>query len=360
MIINASPAGISQVCTPEGRDNCCVAWEVFWLEEAGDAFFEDKDSVLNSRGAGFLFEELQRLVHRFVREPEGTVMHGHHPAGFEIEKGLSGVGGIGVDVAELRRVVGADGQQSKLRSKTTSDFAEAGEICGIAGVIDRVFAGLQHESPIAAVRVFQDAGAPVARRHVGHGDIAVAGGLPPVEFDDLGKSEIRNQVSNMGRNHDGGRYSPRAEIVVDDGAQRRTVQVIEVRMRYQHEVNRWKVGDPQSRAAQPFQNKEPARKIGVDHHTLPADLHKEARVPDERDPEFPVGCEAWGVSLAASPGDGRMANESRELRSALAKGRIPECLLDHPALEASGMENDATPEKHPYILDDPGLWQAAF
>src|SRR5580698_8080450 len=38
----------------------------------------------------------------------------------------------------------------------------------------------------------------------------------------------------------------------------------------------------QPRTPQPFQYEEPAREVRVDHHALPADLHEEAGVSDER------------------------------------------------------------------------------
>ena len=67
-------------------------------------------------------------------------MHGDHPAGLQIEKGLGGIGGAGVDVAELRRIVGADGQKREFGRQAASDFAEAGEIGGVSGVVHGVLA----------------------------------------------------------------------------------------------------------------------------------------------------------------------------------------------------------------------------
>ena len=79
-------------------------------EESGYAFFHHKHAVFGTGGTGFLFQQLQRFVDGFVREAESAVVHGNHPTGFEIEKGAHGVSGIGMDVAELRRIVGADRQ----------------------------------------------------------------------------------------------------------------------------------------------------------------------------------------------------------------------------------------------------------
>src|SRR5580704_8173659 len=95
------------VCTPPpttATANECL------LEKARHALFQHQHTILDAGCLGFLLQQLQRLVHGFVREFEGSVVHGDHPAGFQIEKGAGGVGGIGVDVAEGRRVVGSDGQ----------------------------------------------------------------------------------------------------------------------------------------------------------------------------------------------------------------------------------------------------------
>ena len=56
-----------------------------------------------------------------------------------------------MNIAELRRVVGADGKQSQFRREAASDFAEAGKIRGIAGVVDRVFAGFEYKASIASM-----------------------------------------------------------------------------------------------------------------------------------------------------------------------------------------------------------------
>ena len=72
---------------------------------------QHEDAVFDTGGARFFIEQLQRLVDGLMREAEGAVVHRDHPAGVEVEEGARSVGRVGVDVAELRRVVGADGQQ---------------------------------------------------------------------------------------------------------------------------------------------------------------------------------------------------------------------------------------------------------
>ena len=157
-------------------------------------------------------------------------MHGHHPARFEIKEGLHGIGRIGVDVAELRRIVSSNGQQGEVGREAASDFTEPRKIRSIPGVIHRVLARLQHEAAIPAMRIFQDPGSPMSRRHVRDRNIVVPGTLPPVEFDNLGESQIRNQVGNMRRDDDGRGDAARVEIILHDRAQRWAMEMIKVRV----------------------------------------------------------------------------------------------------------------------------------
>src|SRR6185437_10451953 len=74
-------------CTPESKEFC-------------HALFKDDDVVADASFFRFVLEQLQWFVNGLVRQAEGAVVHGDHPAGVEIEEGAGGVGGIGVDVAK--------------------------------------------------------------------------------------------------------------------------------------------------------------------------------------------------------------------------------------------------------------------
>src|SRR5258708_3977049 len=143
-------------------------------EEVSYALFHHDYAVFCASGAGFMLEELQRFVDWFVREAERAVVHGDHPSRFEVEESAHGVGRIGVDIAELRRIIGADGEQREFGGKATSDFTEAGKICRVAGVINRVFASFHDKAAIAAVRIFQNAGTPMARWNMSDRNAAAA------------------------------------------------------------------------------------------------------------------------------------------------------------------------------------------
>jgi hypothetical protein len=136
----------------------------------------------------------------------------------------------------------------------------------------------------------------------------------------------------MAGDYDGWGGSAHTQIVLHDRAQRGPVQMIEVRMRYQHKVDSRQIAHPDPRTPQPLQHKQPAREVGIDHHALPADLHQKAGMANESDPQFSVGNKTRFVHLAAQRSHGGIAHQSTELGCTLAEGRIAKRCLDHPEL----------------------------
>ena len=74
--------------------------------------------------------------------------------------------------------------------------------------------------------------------------------------------------------------------------------MVEMRVRDQNEIDRWKICDPQAGTPKPLQYKEPAREVGIDHYTLSRDLHKETGMTDKGDAQLSIAGEAWLVSTA--------------------------------------------------------------
>jgi hypothetical protein len=163
-------------------------------EEVRDALFEHHHFVLHSGGSRFFLEQLERFFDGLMRQAEGSVVHGDHPAGLQIEKGFGGIGGAGVDVTELLGVVGADREQRDLRRQAASDFAETGEVGSVSGVVEGVFTAAQHIASVTTMRIFQNARSPMARRNVGNIKRAVAIGVPPLQFDNFFEAEIGDEV----------------------------------------------------------------------------------------------------------------------------------------------------------------------
>ena len=107
-----------------------------------------------------------------------------------------------------------------------------------------------------------------------------------------------------------------------DGAQRLAMQVIEVRVRYQHNIHGRQVAQVQSGLAQAFENEEPAREVGIDDDVLSADLEKKAGVPDEGDAQLAVRNQLRFVSLPGAGCDRGMSHQARERAGSLAQRGI--------------------------------------
>src|SRR5215467_905629 len=120
-----------------------------------------------------------------MRQAERAVMHGNHPARLEIEESFGCIRRIRVHIAELRRIVGSNRKQREFGRKTTSDFAEAGEVRRIACVIDRMLAIFQDEASITTMRILQNSRTPMTRWDVRYSQVSQPRMLPPVEFDNF-------------------------------------------------------------------------------------------------------------------------------------------------------------------------------
>ena len=163
----------------------------------------------------------------------------------------------------------------------------------------------------------------------------------------------------MRRDDNRWRNTAREQIVLHNRAQRRAMQVIEVRMRDQHQVNGRKIGDPHSGSSQALEHKQPPREIWIDDHALSAHLQEEAGMSNEGNAQFSVRGQAWLVGLAASPSHGGMAHQTGKLSGSLPKGGIAQSLLDHrkrPRRYAASQSRDEVLN----ILDDFAPLQAAF
>ena len=91
------------------------------------------------------------------------------------------------------------------------------------------------------------------------------------------------------------------------------MQMIEVRMRYQHDVDGRQVAEAQARPAQALQHEDPAGKIWVDQDILPADLEKEAGMSDEGHAQFAPAGKYRFMSEASSGSQSRVPYQGSKL-----------------------------------------------
>src|SRR5580658_2989800 len=133
----------------------------------------------------------------------------------------------------------------------------------------------------------------------------------------------------MAWNDDGWGGSARTQIILHQSPQRRPMQMIEVGMRHQHQINGWQVPHSKSGTPQALEHEKPAREVRVNHHALPAQLHKETGMPDESHSQLTVRYQTRLVGLTAQGSYRGMAHQSPKLRRAPAECRIAERCLDH-------------------------------
>src|SRR2546429_9677770 len=72
-------------------------------EESRDALFQHYHLVFHAGLQGFALQQLEGLFYGLMREAKCSVVHGHHPAGVQVEKGASGVGGTRGGLSTLGR-----------------------------------------------------------------------------------------------------------------------------------------------------------------------------------------------------------------------------------------------------------------
>ena len=105
--------------------------------------------------------------------------------------------------------------------------------------------------------------------------------------------------------------------MLDDGSQRRPVQMVKVRVRDQNQIDSRKIANSYSWFAQPLQHKQPARKIGIDDDVLSANLQEKAGVPNESHAQFAIGDQLRFMSLAGPRGNGGVPHQGAKCRARL-------------------------------------------
>src|SRR6516162_568905 len=124
--------------------------------------FQHANLILDALLLSACQKALNRFVYRLVGKAKRAVVHRNHPARTQIDKGLQGVFWARVNLTERSWVIGADGKQRQVGIQSVSNFSEAIEICGIAGMVYRVSSCAQHVSPVTTMYVTHHARSPVA------------------------------------------------------------------------------------------------------------------------------------------------------------------------------------------------------
>src|SRR5438105_12894261 len=136
------------------------------------------------------------------------------------------------------------------------------------------------------------------------------------------KAEVANQVAHVAGHNDLWSFAAASPRGPHNGAQRGPVEMIEMSMRDQHVVNRGQVFDLDSGTAQALEHKQPARKVGIDHNVLAANLNEKSGVPNEGDPQFAMLRQHRFVSLSGTRGKRGVAHDAAKLASLAANGHV--------------------------------------
>src|SRR5258708_4680718 len=107
------------------------------------------------------------------------------------------------------------------------------------------------------------------------------------------------------------------------------MQVVEMRVRDQHQVDGRKIMDSHPRPPQSFQDEQPAREVWVNNDVFSAYLQKKTGVTDESHTQLAVGDKFGLMRFANARGDRGMPYELPKLLGALAQSRIFERLFQH-------------------------------
>jgi len=100
------------------------------------------------------------------------------------------------------------------------------------------------------------------------------------------------------------------------------MQVVKVGVGDQDYIHGGQIAQFESGTAKAFQDKEPAREVGVDNDVMLANLKEKAGVSDEGDAEFAIRDEFSLMGLTGEGGDCRVAHQAGELAGTLAESRI--------------------------------------
>ncbi len=147
-------------------------------------------------------------------------------------------------------------------------------------------AAAQNVPAKAAMGVIEEACAPMLGGGQGHVNLRQARGLPPLQRNNTGKSQILNQVFDApGHDGDGGPAGQPAGMF-GDFAERWPVEMVHVGVGEQDGVDRGQALDRNSRAAQTAKYYQPTGEYGIDQHSLAGDLNEKRRMTNESHAQF--------------------------------------------------------------------------
>ena len=154
-----------------------------------------------------------------------------------------------MNFARQRWIIRADREQRDVDLETVADFFEAREISGVPAVKNGPVAGADDEPAKAAVLIGQKAGPPMVGRRERNFEGAEPNPLPFFEFMDDIKSEAMHQIPDPNWDND--------RLIGGNRAESAPIEMIEMRVRHEHEINRRQMMDMKAGIFQAFDHFQP-------------------------------------------------------------------------------------------------------
>ena len=156
------------------------------------------------------------------------------------------------------------------------------------------------------MRIVQHPRAPVMTRRERDAKRPELDALPMIELMHDVEPEIVHEIADADRHDD--------RLIGRDFAQRAPIEVIEVRMRHEHEIDVRQVEQIEAWFLQPLHHFEPHRPVGVDQHVDLFGLDEERSVTDPGDADLALFQlrKQWQPALASALGEERRDENAGE------------------------------------------------
>src|ERR1051325_2305608 len=230
------------------------------------AFGHHEDAFVNAMFARGFEQAGGRFIEWLEAETESAVVHRDQHFCAELDERLDSLLRVHVHLPASRRVISADRQQGDVDLVAVADFFESREIRAVAAMKDRAAIHSNDEPAEAAVAIGQKTRSPMMRRSEWY--------LGPVEFDSLPFVELvdNREAEPMNEITDAIRYDDR--LISRHSPQSAPVEMIEVRVRDQHIVDRGEMMNFEARPFQALDHLEPFRPVRVDQNIRVARLEQ--------------------------------------------------------------------------------------
>src|SRR5204863_7151224 len=260
------------------------------------AFRHDQNVVVDAGFARTCQQPGERFVQRLVTETECAVMHRHEFFCAQFQKGLHCFLWIHMHLTPAWRVVGANRQKRDLDVVAFADFLEAGEIGAVAAVKNRTTIRFDNKTAEAAMQISQKTGAPMMTRGQRNFERVERYCLPVIELVHNIKAEIVNEAANTHRHDD--------RLIGSDSSERSAIEMIKMRVCYQHQIDIRQMMQFDSRLFQPLDHLQPFRPVRIDQDIAIVGLNEKGGVPDPGDAKFtrPDFGKTRGCTLARPSG----------------------------------------------------------